>query len=328
MYPLDYRLYLRYNYNISLHKTEYHAVANYLAFIDSDMRYTMNINSFSPYIRVAMQSTLAAGYSVNERVIFDYELIMVTGGKCRITIDGTPYLCQKNDVVFIKPGIPHKFECFEDCNFVQPHLHFDLTYNDKSEKRFVSFKNKSAMTDEELSLISIDELADINIPYVFTPYDSKNFSKIFFEIIDIFQSRKRNFELLYKAKLLEMISVILYQFENGKANEQNSIKNTVVSVKNYIDNNYLSALSLDSLASQFFINKYTLLRNFRNLYKINIMAYYKEKRLEYAKTTLSGTSVSVQSIAEKMNFPDIYSFSRFFKTNTGYSPTTFRKEYL
>ena len=47
----------------------------------------MNINGFSPYIRVAMQSTLAPGCSINERVIFDYELIMVTGGKCKITTD-------------------------------------------------------------------------------------------------------------------------------------------------------------------------------------------------------------------------------------------------
>lgn len=288
----------------------------------------MNINGFSPYIRVAMQSTLAPGCSINERVIFDYELIMVTGGKCKITIDGTPYLCQKNDVVFIKPGVPHKFECFYDCSFVQPHIHFDIIYSGNSEQRFVSFKNKNQMTERELELISNDELSEISIPCVFTPYDANRFGKIFFEIIDIFQARKRNCELLYKSKLLELLSLILYQFENGRSEEHSTVKNTVVSVKNYIDSNFLSILSLDSLAEQFYINKYTLLRNFRNLYKHNIMAYYKSKRLDYAKSMLCGTSLSVQNISEKLNCPDIYSFSRFFKTNTGISPTEYRKSYM
>ena len=34
-----------------------------------------------------------------------YELILVAGGMCRVTIDGTPYICKKNDVIFLKKAI-------------------------------------------------------------------------------------------------------------------------------------------------------------------------------------------------------------------------------
>ena len=41
--------------------------------------------------------------------------------------------------------------------------------------------------------------------------------------------------------------------------------------------------------------------------------------------TLKTTSVPISLISEKMNFSDVYSFSRFFKSHTGYSPVAYRK---
>ena len=134
-----------------------------------------------------MFSTLLAPFKVNERVIFDYEIILVSGGKCRITLGNTVYLCKKNDVIFIRPGIPHKFECIDNSDFIQPHIHFDVSYTAKSEGRFVSFKTKDAMSEYELTLIHEDSFKNVDIPNVFTPYDIEKFKKIFFEIIEIFQ---------------------------------------------------------------------------------------------------------------------------------------------
>ena len=60
----------------------------------------MNKNEFSPYIRVAMFSTLTAPFKISERIIFDYEIILVNDGVCKITLDNTEYICKKNDVIF------------------------------------------------------------------------------------------------------------------------------------------------------------------------------------------------------------------------------------
>lgn len=284
-------------------------------------------NSFSPYIRIAMQSTLTAPFLIHERVIFDYEIIYVTDGTCSITINGIPHLCKKNDVVFIRPGIPHKFECVNNTNFVQPHIHFDLIYTDKSEKRFVSYKTKDKMMDYERSLIQEDILRDAEIPDVFTPQDRDNFEKLFFEIIRIFQNKDYNYEILYKAKMLELIDIILRQFETPKAKENSgsSIDECVALAKSYIETNYLEILTLDSLSKQFFLNKYTLLRRFKSLYNQNIMEYYRDLRIKYAKEKLLNSEATIKSIYEKLNYSDIYSFSRFFKSRIGCSPRQFRQ---
>ncbi len=282
----------------------------------------MNKNEFSPFVRVAMLSTLSAPFQINQRVIFDYEIIFVVDGKCKITINTTEYVCKKNDVVFLRPGIPHEFKCIDNSDFVQPHIHFDVLYTEKSEDRFVSFKSKNKMSQYELSLIGEDVL-DASIPYVFTPCDMNAFKKIFFEVIEIVQSKKD--ELLCKAKMLELLHLLLVQFADDIPNRPNLPYNPIEATKNYIDNNYLSILTLESLSKQFFMNKYTLLRKFKSKYNVTVIDYYHNKRIEYSKNKLKTTTLSITAISEKLNFVDIYSFSRFFKTYVGCSPTEYRK---
>jgi len=286
----------------------------------------MNTNEFSPYIRVAMLSTLKAPFKISTRIIFDYEIILVADGKCNITVDNTEYLCRKNDVVFLRPGVHHKFECVDNVDFVQPHIHFDIKYSNISEKRFVSFKPGEEMSDDELALIQEDVFEDICIPCVFTPSDKEEFQKLFFEIIEIFEKKNYNYELLYKAKMLELFNCILTQFDYNRTIKNDIMCNPVVSVKNYIDNNFMSVMTLDSLSNQFYFNKYTLLRKFKSMYGKNIISYYREKRIEYIKNILKTTNISISALAEKLNFSDIYSFSRFFKTYVGCSPSVYRKK--
>ena len=287
----------------------------------------MNKQTFSPYIRIAMHSVLAAPFTINERIIFDYEIIFVQEGKCRLTVDGKEYICKKNNVVFIRPDIPHKMECVDNSDFVQPHIHFDVIYSDKSEITPVSFKSRKKMTPDEISLIQDDIFADIDIPVVFIPNDIQKFKTIFFEIIMLYQEKKYNYELLYKAKLLELLCFILSHFEENKSNKDDTDDNSIIAVKNYIDNNYLSVITLDALSTQFHFNKYTLMRKFKAMYGQNVISYYKSKRISYAKDILKTTNLSVYSISEKMNFSVIYSFSRFFKICTDMSPTEYRKKF-
>ena len=287
----------------------------------------MKKDSLSPYIRVAMQSTLTSPFAIQKRVIFDYEIIFVEEGRCNIIIDGISHLCKKNDVVFLRPGVPHQFKCVNRSDFVQPHIHFDLLYNDKSEETFVSFKAKDKMTDYELSLIQEDILREIIIPSVFTPYDIEKFKKLFFEIINLFQIKDYNYEILCKAKMLELIGCILRQFETKKQEGHSAsvIDDHIAPVKSYIENNYFEIITLDSLSKQFYFNKYTLIRKFKSLYNQNIMEYYRKLRLEYAKEQLIKTDVPIKKIYEKLNYSDIYSFSRFFKSHIGCSPRLYRQ---
>ena len=185
------------------------------------------------------------------------------------------------------------------------------------------------MSDDELALIQENAFSGCNIPYVFTPIHKEKYRNLFFEIIDIFQEKKHGYTLLYKAKMLELFALLFEQFENKTAVQARSIDTNgyLSSIKSYIDSNYRQQISLDRLAMQFYINKYTLLRQFKKAYGVGIIAYYHALRIDYAKRKLCATNLSITDIAKKLCFCDVYTFSRFFKSSTGSSPREYRIQY-
>ena len=284
----------------------------------------MDKNMLSPYVRRAMLSSMSSNHHIATRVIYDYELIYVTGGMTRLTVAGKEYLCKKGDAVLLRPGVPHEFKGTGNADFVQPHIHFDLIYNKNSTVTPISFKNRDTMTRTELTLIQPDIL-DIPVPCVFRPADTDSFTRLLFGIIALFDGREAGFELECKIKLLELLKLVFSQFESPSAPPRREYEDPAVSVKNYIDSNYLQLLTLNDLERQFYVNKYTLMRNFTRLYSVTPIAYYRSLRADYAKKLLLTTDCSVSSIAEELNFIDICSFSRFFRMHTGVGPREFRE---
>lgn len=100
---------------------------------------------------------------------------------------------------------------------------------------------------------------------------------------------------------------------------------TIIGVRNYIDNNYDQKLNLDFLASVRFVSKYHLLRLFKRYYGMTPRQYLIDKRIEKSKELLiQGTSVTEVCFA--VGFESVGSFSSLFKSRLGKSPSKFQKE--
>jgi len=284
----------------------------------------MDLYRFSPCIHHAMYSTLSPFGKISRRIIYDYELIYVLEGSYDITVNGKTYTVKKNDAVLLRPGVPHSFSGRGE-RFVQPHIHFDLQYDENSRKRSVSFKDLPDMSEEERQLVQEDILPGV-IPDVFVPRKLDVFQKHFFRAIDIYREKPKNYLIAYKSELLYLLDIIFEQFSCYSEKEEADEVNVITSVKSYIDANCRQVLTLDSLAQQFYVNKYTLMRNFGKQYGVGVINYYNSKRAELAKALLLNTNLTVSAVSEELNFTDIYTFSRFFKNNTGLSPLQFRRE--
>jgi len=100
---------------------------------------------------------------------------------------------------------------------------------------------------------------------------------------------------------------------------------TVIGVRNYIDNNYDTDLNLNLISRLRFISKFHLLRLFKKHYGLTPRQYLIDKRIEKSKGHLKNR-MSVTETCFAVGFESLGSFSTLFKAKTGKSPSEFQKE--
>lgn len=102
---------------------------------------------------------------------------------------------------------------------------------------------------------------------------------------------------------------------------------TVIGVKNYIDNHFDSKLNLNLLSIAKSTSKFHLLRLFKKYYGLTPRQYMIDKRIEKAKEFLTD-GLSVKETCYSVGFESLSSFTTLYKKKTGNSPAAFRKEQL
>lgn len=100
----------------------------------------------------------------------------------------------------------------------------------------------------------------------------------------------------------------------------------IQAIKDYLDENFKSRISLDDLAGSFYLNKYYLMKLFKDRYGMTINAYLNQVRVTWVKQQLRFTDKTVETLAAELQIEPAY-LSRLFKKVEGVSPTSFRKSW-
>ena len=100
----------------------------------------------------------------------------------------------------------------------------------------------------------------------------------------------------------------------------------IQAIKDYLDENFNRRISLDDLADSFYLNKYYLMKLFKDRYGMTINAYLNQTRVTWVKQQLRFTDKTVETLAAELQIDPAY-LSRLFKKVEGTSPTEFRKSW-
>lgn len=285
------------------------------------------LNNLSPYIRVANDSSISPPWKMSERVIFDYELLFVKAGQVRITIEDTTYDGRPGDVFLFKPMERHSIEIIGHEIFHQPHLHFDLYYEENSPRVKVSFKPYEAMDEAEKKVFRYDPIkkASLVMPNYIRLKNVDYFEKKLFDIIKENMTKLPFYETQMKGLFIQLWTYLVREIYWQHHPHTSSQMQVLSQVKEYITLRARSDIRLDEVASTFNMSRYHLIRLFKNAYQMTPMHFHQLMRIEKAKELLQFTDLTITDIAEQMGFTSVHSFSRAFKKMDKVAPSYYRR---
>ncbi|WHX47923.1 AraC family transcriptional regulator [Paenibacillus woosongensis] len=288
----------------------------------------MNFQQLSPYIRLAMDSHIPFPWYLEERVLFDYELLYVKEGRIQVTVENDVFIGESGDLFLFRPKQRHSIRKLGTELVRQPHLHFDLFYKEDSPDVKVSFKKLEDMTADEMKWFRNDDLEQI-IPQIPSHIRLRNtlvIERIIFEIIKEFQMTLPFYEMNIKGLFLQLLNALLR--ENYWNCNPHLVTNMgeMEQLRMYLNHNIDRKVTLDELSKISGISKYYMISLFKQSFGKSPIQYHLLLRIEKAKEMIQFTNDPLTLIAESVGFPDIHSFSKAFKKIDGVNPSFYRKK--
>ncbi|ATW27969.1 response regulator transcription factor [Candidatus Formimonas warabiya] len=94
--------------------------------------------------------------------------------------------------------------------------------------------------------------------------------------------------------------------------------------KDFMEKNSHKNITLETVAKEIHLSPFYFSRLFKEKTSVNFVDYLIELRLEKARLALLTSNDTVASIAKKIGYAEVNSFSRLFKNRLGVSPSAYR----
>lgn len=129
--------------------------------------------------------------------------------------------------------------------------------------------------------------------------------------------------------------IILHEFGtfqalNGlstiKPGTRKELLRRLMKAKDFMDENFLSSPDIATIAVHGNLSEFHFFRSFKQAFRITPYQYLMKKRLEYSLVLLLGTNYTLQEIAGKCGFADLFTYSKAFKRFFGKSPKYYCRE--
>lgn len=155
--------------------------------------------------------------------------------------------------------------------------------------------------------------------------DVSQYSTIISDIYTLASSSDYIRDMRINGKLNDLLTLLM-ESSWHQGNSSNAPKKMDISlVKSFLDEHYSEKLSLESVASHFFIDKHYLARLFKEQYGVTLVTYLQQVRITHAKRMLRFTDKSIEEIGLECGIGELNYFSRVFKKLEGVSPSEFRR---
>lgn len=295
----------------------------------------LNISYIIPYIRYYNEDIYDAPWQLKQRTISDHEIIFITEGTARFTIDKQIYDLKANDLLIIYPEILHEaHSTSRHLSFYCAHFDFFVSLNTNT----VAMENINMIDTIPQGTVRLEK-AELDFPQKFNCAEKSEMNFILRKIIRETRNRTPGFGIMMKACILELFLVLSREIktipdsyciseEPGRkisSKTQREIPGEIIAALEYIRNNYSSKLTLPATAAHVHLQSSYFCTLFKKHMGISYSEYIKLIRLNKARQLLHNSNDKIEQIAHDTGFCDIHHFYKVFRKYEGVTPVHYRQ---
>lgn len=242
-------------------------------------------------------------FYTNRKDLDSYLVKLTLSGKGSLTYKGADYALQPGDVFWIQ------------CNDYQSYKTADTAGN--WDVLWVHFYGSFAHNYYTL----FQQLNQDN-PVIHLRNDSA-VKSLLSQLLDLYQESSSAIitDIQSNDLLSQLLSVMLESAANPNAPK---IPNVICGIKDYLQEHYPEAITLDTLAESFNLSKYHMQRIFRKHIGLSPAEYLQKIRITKAKELLRSTDMSVNLVAYHVGIESTSHFITVFKKQEGITPLKYR----
>jgi AraC-like DNA-binding protein len=253
----------------------------------------------------------------------EIEIIYVTKGSLNLGINDTPIRMEQGEVQFINGGDVHYFLASPESERVV--IQFDLSlFQEMAALSGSDYPLRDIFTEMEHSSSGWPEAAAARIiALVESIYEEDT-------------QRREGYAYLIKARLLELLTVIMREVPKNRTEKQSKFsedrlmqsRETLERLERifmYVEQHYQEPITLNEVARYMGFSPYYFTKLFKKNTGMTFVAFLNEYRLNKAKWILLNENLPMSAVAEEAGFGSVKTFHHFFKEATGVSPLKYHK---
>lgn len=243
----------------------------------------------------------------------EFEIIQVLQGDIKITVSSDTYIFNKGDMALINFKDIHQIQSLESESLLQI-IQINAKFMDTHFPYITDMKFKCNGLKDSNDINSINLLA---------------LKKLIGYIIGILIEKKEGYKYEVISSLYKLFGMLEntlpYKIEvEGAINENNSNFQRLSKIIEYIEQNFINEININTLADMLHLNKYYLSHFFKDHTGLSIGQYITNLRMEKAKELLINTDDSITNIVLLCGFKNVKYFYKVFKEAYKCSPAEYK----
>lgn len=233
----------------------------------------------------------------------ELEILLVKKGEIELTVNSKQQVLHEGDIGFTFPNTIHGYKTLTKCQY------FIIIFN-------------GDILPLHKNVFAACKPAECRLPA------SKISKEVYSCLNNIFrETQSGNNPGIIAGYLYLAVTRLISYLTLQKINKEVS-GDLIEKILGYIQLNYLSPISLNSIAAELSISPYYLSRVFSNSIGFRLDTYINELRVNYANHLLLSTNKGITEIALDSGFETLRTFNRAYKSITSFTPREFRKQQI